>query len=201
MNVVDFYELSDIKVTEFFDFLKSQQTTDDPAWTNMWDDNWQNKSNTLPYILTQTNKYKGNEGAFYIVYNDETVIACGGVSKLATNAFIALAGTRTWIAEEYRNQNIARNYLLPEHKAWAIKNNCKQVALTFNDYNKNIIAIWKRTRLGENRSPREPRHLCYNNFNEITFPVTIQYTSQWVIYEKLDLNWEFNWAMIKTKSL
>jgi len=197
MKVIDFYELSTDKVIEFLDFLKAQQTTDDPAWANMWDDNWQYKSNTLPYILTKTNKYKNSEGAFYLVYDDKKIVACGGVSKLATNAFIALAGTRTWIANEYRNQSIARNYLLPEHKAWAIKNNCKQVALTFNDYNKNIIAIWKRTRLGEKRTPREPRHMFYSNFNEIEFPVTIQYTSQLVIYEKLDPEWKFNWQMIK----
>jgi hypothetical protein len=197
MNVVDFYKLSTKEVDNFFSFLQSQQTSDDPAWTNMWDDNWSNKANTLPYILTKTNKYKGNEGAFYIVYDDEKIIACGGVSKLATNAFIALAGTRTWIATEYRNLSIARNYLLPEHKAWAIKNNCKQVALTFNDYNKNIIAIWKRMRLGEKRTPREPRHMFYSNFNEVPFQVNIQYTTQWVIYEKLDSDWDFNWQIIK----
>jgi GNAT superfamily N-acetyltransferase len=199
MKVIDFYKLTDKKVSEFFKFLQSQQTTKDPAWTNMWDDQWEDKANTLPYILTKTSKYKGSEGAFYIVYDGKKVIACGGVAKLATNALIALAGTRTWIAEEYRNQNIARNYLLPEHKAWAIKNNCKQVALTFNDYNKNIIAIWKRTRLGESRTPREPRHFCYSNFNEVPFPVTIQYTSQWVIYEKLDIEWKFDWQIIKSK--
>ena len=197
MKIVDFYKLSTKEVDNFFRFLQSQQTSDDPAWTNMWDDNWSNKANTLPYILTKTNKYKGNEGAFYIVYDDEKIIACGGVSKLATNAFIALAGTRTWIATEYRNLSIARNYLLPEHKAWAIKNNCKQVALTFNDYNKNIIAIWKRMRLGEKRTPREPRHIFYSNFNEVPFQVNIQYTTQWVIYEKLDSNWDFNWQIIK----
>jgi hypothetical protein len=197
MKIVDFYKLSTKEVDNFFSFLQSQQTSDDPAWTNMWDDNWSNKANTLPYILTKTNKYKGNEGAFYIVYDDEKIIACGGVSKLATNAFIALAGTRTWIATEYRNLSIARNYLLPEHKAWAIKNNCKQVALTFNDYNKNIIAIWKRMRLGEKRTPREPRHIFYSNFNEVPFQVNIQYTTQWVIYEKLDSDWDFNWQIIK----
>jgi GNAT superfamily N-acetyltransferase len=199
MKVIDFYKLSDKKVTEFFNFLREQQTTDDPAWANMWDDHWDTKPNTLPYILIKTNKYQGQEGAFYVVYDGKKAIACGGVAKLATNSLIALAGTRTWISEEYRNQNIARNYLLPEHKQWAIKNNCKQVALTFNDYNKNIIAIWKRTRLGESRTPREPRHFCYSNFNEVTFPVTIQYTSQWVIYEKLDTAWNFNWETIKSK--
>ena len=131
------------------------------------------------------------------VYDNEIIIACGGIAKLANNAFIALAGTRTWIAEAYRNQSIARNYLLPEHKAWAIKNKCKQIALTFNEYNKNIIAIWKRTRLGEKRTPREPRHMFYSNFNEVPFPVTIQYTSQLVIYEKLDTEWAFNWHILK----
>jgi hypothetical protein len=199
MKVLNFNKLSDTKVTEFFSFLQSQQNLNDPAWTNMWDDDWQNKPNTLPYILTKTTKYSNTDGEFHIVYDKKKVVACGGVSKLATNSLIALAGTRTWIAEQYRNQSIARNYLLPEHKAWAINQGCKQVALTFNDYNKNIITIWKRTRLGEKRTSREPRHMFYNNFNELTFPVVIQYTPQWVIYEQLDLDWQFNWQCISQK--
>jgi hypothetical protein len=31
---------------------------------------------------------------------------------------------------------------------------------------------------------------------EVNFPVTIQYTPQWVIYEKIDKDFEFDWGSI-----
>jgi hypothetical protein len=68
--------------------------------------------------------------------------------------------------------------------------------LTFNDYNKNIIKIWQRTRLGETREPRRSHHMFYKNFNEVLFPVIIQYTTQWAIYERLDDSFDFDWQTI-----
>jgi hypothetical protein len=96
---------------------------------------------------------------------------------------------------------IAR-YLLPAHKAWAIKNQCKQVALTFNEYNKNLTRPFTRTRAGEDGSRisrRTEDMMFYSGVNELDFKVTIQYTPQWVIYEQLDPNWDFNWQSIKNK--
>jgi hypothetical protein len=85
------------------------------------------------------------------------------------------------------------------HKQWAIDNNCKAIAITFNDYNKNLIETFKRKRLGETRSPRQLHHLFYNNFNVIDFPLNIQYTKQWIAYEQLNLNFMFDWNTIRWK--
>jgi hypothetical protein len=74
----------------------------------------------------------------------------------------------------------------------------KIVMLTFNEYNKNLIQVFKRKRLGEkiNRNARKPHHLFYNGLNEIQFPISIQYTKQWGIYEKLS-DWDFDWSTIR----
>jgi hypothetical protein len=77
---------------------------------------------------------------------------------------------------------------------------CKQVALCFNDYNKNIKNIFYRTRLGEQTGrvfQRSPEHLFFSNINELPFLVNIQYTPQWVLYEKIDATWEFDWSVLK----
>ena len=90
--------------------------------------------------------------------------------------------------------------MLVEHKKWCINRNIKLIALTFNDYNKNIIQIFKRNRLGESNArvnKREPNNLFYNGIEEVEFPVIIQHTPQWVIYEKLDKSFNFDWATIK----
>ena len=40
----------------------------------------------------------------------------------------------------------------------------------------------------------------YNDANELDKPITIQYTPQWVIYERLDPAWNFNWNLLKVNA-
>ena len=201
MNVKSFNSLTNSDKEDFFLWL-SEQSNNDPAYENMWNVDWKDDPKTLPYILINTDKFSDKNGDYHIVYDNKTIAACGGIYRASFNSYIALAGIRTWIHKNYRNKLIARNILLPVHKKWAKRNKCKQIALSFNDYNKNLIVSWKRVRAGENKSlrvSRQPKHMFYDNFNEVEFPVIIQYTKQWIIYEKLDKDWEFNWSIIKCK--
>jgi hypothetical protein len=189
------------KSKSFFKFLKQESANStDSASENMWSDNWENEPNTLPYILTNSDKFTGNNGAFHLIVDDKKIVGCGGVQIAHFNNKIAVAGIRTWLNREYRNQMLIARYLLPAHKAWALANNCKQVALSFNEYNKNLTRPFTRTRAGEDGariSRRTEDMMFYSGVNELDFKVCIQYTPQWVIYEKLDSKWDFNWRIIK----
>jgi hypothetical protein len=183
---------------KFLDFCKlASFESSQPASINMWHKNWEDKPNTLPYSLFIENRFSKNKGQFHILLANNNIVACGGVYKSSFCKDIAIAGCRTWINKDFRNLSLARNYLLPADKKWAMSNNLAAIALTFNDYNKNIIEIWKRKRLGENRTPREPRHIFYNGLNEVLFPLEIQFTKQYLIYEILKNNWNFEWENIK----
>jgi hypothetical protein len=182
----------------FFDFLKSTNTSD-PASNNMWDDAWAEKNYTLPYILEKTDRFKGKNGEFHIVFDDDKIIACGGVYLSNFSRNISLAGTRTWVDKKHRNKLIMREVLLPRQKAWSIEKDCKIVAISVNEYNKNLLKPFKRIRLGEDKnrmSDRQPHHLFYNGAIEVDFPVEIQYTKQWVMYEQLDPSFVFDWTII-----
>lgn len=182
----------------FFDFLKSTNTSD-PASNNMWDDAWAEKNYTLPYILEKTDRFKGKNGEFHIVFDDDKIIACGGVYLSNFSRNISLAGTRTWVDKKHRNKLIMREVLLPRQKTWSIEQGCKIVAISVNEYNKNLLKPFKRIRLGEDKnrmSDRQSHHLFYNGAIEVDFPVTIQYTKQWVMYEQLDPSFVFDWNII-----
>lgn len=193
MKTVSYYSLTEVEQKYFLNYL-SQVQDKSPAFENMWDDDWSNKPNTLPYILERTDKFKCTNGDYFIIYDEDNITGMGGVYYSSFNKFIALAGVRTWVNPRYRNRALLKENLLPYHRAWAMKNNCRLIALTFNDYNKNIIEIFKRNRAG---TPRLEHNLFYNGLIEVKFPVMILKTPQWVIYEKLDLDWEFNWNIIK----
>ena len=196
-TIVAYDKLSPNQLDIFFAFLKEANLElDQPAHENMWDDNWKNKNNTLPYLLEYTNRFTSG-GKYNVVFDRDQIVGCSGVYTSAFCKELAIVGTRTWVAKNYRHFSIAREVLLPAEKSWAIENNFKAIAICFNDYNKNLTKIWKRVRFGEKRTPRQSHHIFFNGVNELEFPVTIQYTKQWIMYEKLDPTFDFNWTSIK----
>jgi hypothetical protein len=196
-TVITYQNLNIIQKEIFFNFMKeARKETTQLAHTNMWDSDWQNKTNTLPHLLEKTNRFS-ELGQFNILFDNDKVIACSGVYTSTFCTGLAIAGTRTWIHKDYRNKSIARDILLPAEKIWAIENKFKAIAICFNDYNKNMPKIWNRIRFGEKRTPRQSHHIFYNGVNELEFPVTIQYTKQWIMYEKLDPSFDFDWSIIK----
>lgn len=197
-KLLQFNEL--IETESFFKFCKEESLEiNQPAAINMWHDDWINQSHTLLHLLLVGNRFSQSNGTFFILYNGDIIVGCSGIYISEISNEIAMAGCRTWITRKYRNLSLVREWFLPAQKEWAMQQKCKAIALSFNEYNKNIIEIWKRSRLGEHRPSRQPFHMFYNNFNQVAFPVNIQHIRQWVIYEKLDQEWDFNWATIECK--
>jgi hypothetical protein len=196
-KIISYQELTPNQNQTFFEFLReARNETTQPAHENMWDDDWNNNPSTLPYLLENTTRFTIG-GKYHIAFDGDNIIGCSGIYTSAFCPDLAIAGTRSWIKKEYRNLLLSREFLLPVEKAWAIENKFKAIAICFNDYNKNLIKLWHRIRLGEKRTPRQSHHLFYNGVNELEFPVTIQYTKQWVMYEKLDPLFEFDWSTIR----
>lgn len=201
MKLIKYNELLPAQKEIFFSFMKNaSKETSQPAHENMWNEDWQNKNNTLPYLLEKSDRFSIH-GVYNVLFDNDIVVGCSGVYTSAFCSDLAIAGTRTWIDKNYRNMSIAREYLLPAEKAWAIENNFKAIAICFNDYNKNIPKLWKRVRLGENRKTRQSHHIFFNGVNELEFPVNIQYTKQWLIYEKLKEDFDFDWSDIEWKNI
>jgi hypothetical protein len=201
MKIVQYSEL--VTNIEFFNFLKTESLEiSQPASTNLWAEDPKSNCHTLLYILTNTTRFNGVNGDFHILYDNDKIVACSGVYISEFSKDVAIAGVRTWVNKEYRHLALNKEYLLAEQKKWAIAKNAKIIALSFNEYNKNIIQIFKRTRLGETSERiknRKTKHMFYNGLQEVKFPVTIQYTKQWVIYEELNSEFTFDWNTIKWK--
>jgi hypothetical protein len=200
-QVVSFYSLTDKEKRQFYNFCKKQSDEiSQPAAANMWHDDWRTHPNTLPYILEIESRFRTPLGDFNILKLGHKILACAGVYRSEFSKDIAVAGCRTWVSKEFRNSNLMREFILPAQKKWSIENNFKMLCLSFNEYNKNIIEVYKRRRLGETIdriNTKEPHHLFFTGLYTVDFPVNIQYTKQWVIYEKLDSAANFNWELIK----
>lgn len=197
MILKSYFQLTTKQQKDFFQFCKEISfNSKDVAAKNMWGET----NNTLTYLLSHTDRISPPNGDFYILYDRDKIVSCSGVYRSNFNSEIAIAGVRTYVIEQYRHLSLNRDYLLIEQKKWCVKHNIKLIGLTFNDYNKNLIKVFKRKRLGEKTNriiSRSVDHLFYNGLNELHFPVNIQYTKQWIIYEKLDPNFDFDWLSIR----
>lgn len=107
---------SDSILEECFEFCKLASLQDDPAAVNMWAEDWKVKSHTLPYILTNSTRYSGNNGEFFLVLYQSQIVGCGGVYFSDFDSKFALAGCRTWINSAHRNKSLPREILLPAQK-------------------------------------------------------------------------------------
>lgn len=170
-----------------------------PAAENMYSEDWQNQEHTLPFILEKTSRFDAPIGTFHVLTVNDNIVACAGVYRSDFDEDVAILGCRTWVHEYYRHRLFVRNYILPVQKKWAIENNCRVLAITFNDYNKNLIKTFQRLRMGENSErlgSRTDEHLFFKNMNVIEYPVLVKNTLQWVAYEKLT-DYDFDWESIK----
>lgn len=194
-QIIEYQSLSDQQHQQFFDFLKNTVSSGDPAAINMWAEDWQNCPNTLPYILTKTDRFR--PGQFFLVLDNDKIVACSGTYISDFSNKFVLAGTRMWIDPLYRNRALARNLILPYSKKFAYQHDYSAIGVCFNDYNKNLIKTWFRVRLGESRSPRSQWHFGYHNLEAVTLPLNIKNTRQYLLYEKLNENFSFDWNTIQ----
>ena len=161
----------------------------------MWDDDWTTATHTLPYLL-EVEKRFANNGKFFVLLDDDKIIACSGIYQSDFNQHIAICGIRSWVNKEYRGQFLLGSHLFPAQVKWAKANSYKQIAITFNDYNSKLKNIFIRNGVGVKKN-RQVDSLFYTGVHQVPFPVTIKYTPQWVLYQKLDSDWTFDYSKIK----
>jgi hypothetical protein len=194
MIIENIQNLNCRQTRDFFKFIRSAAESSDPAAKNMYDKNWRNLPNTLPFLLYKTDRF--HNGIFVVVYCQKEIIACGGLYPSDFCSKFALAGTRMWIKQEFRNKFLARNHLLPYFKKYALDNDYQAIGVSFNEYNKNLAKTWFKRRFGEIRNPRTFYYLGFDNLELLDFAVSIKNTKQYLLYERLDKEFVFNWSTV-----
>lgn len=199
-HVKTYENLSHSEKEIFFDFCRhASREIQSPASKNMWIRNTFVKPWTLGYRLESSTDFNEPNGKFYILYDHDEVIGCSGIRVSDFHPLIFAAGVRTWIKKEYRNQSLNKKYFFPIQKKWAIEKNAKIIFLSFNDYNKNLIEVFKRNRLGEKNNrlhKRDETDLFSNGVNIIKYPLIIFKTKQWICYEKIDDEFDYDWSKL-----
>lgn len=197
ISMVETYRIEEIDKKELLQFAKSaSQYTEDPASVNMWHEYWMDRPETFPYLVYLSQRFANDNGQFFVCKIDGELQAVSGIQISPFDNYVALGGVRSWVNEKYRGKFIIGRHLLPLQVAWAKSKGIKTIALTFNNYNKKLISYFKRSGLGIKKK-RNPNSMFYNGVHEVPFTCNVQYTEQWVIYDKLDTNYMPEWEKIK----
>jgi hypothetical protein len=200
MQVIEFSTLSiPVKILDDIVLLcqQAEQEQTKPAYENMKVKDWETNTNSLLYILQKTSRFSKNQGMFSCLYDQEKLIAISGCYTCDWDTNVVIGGVRAWVVPEYRARYLQSLYLLPAQKRWALENKCAVFALTFNDYNKKLMNIITRSGKYQNKAKKGVGHTrpeFYDNFVLLPKKVIIQYTPQWVIFEKLreySVNWPY----------
>jgi hypothetical protein len=169
----------------------------EPSHANMWIDDWENDNATFPYLIYISDRFKNSKGEMFVLLDDDNnILALSGVNISDFDNSIALGGVRTWLNKEMRGKFVIGRNILPLQLKWAKEHKMKTIALTFNDYNKRLIPYFKRSGFGIEKK-RNPNSMFYNGQFHVEFPVTINYTKQWVIYHKIDELYQPDWENIR----
>jgi|Laugrespbdmm15sd_2_1035082.scaffolds.fasta_scaffold00755_2 hypothetical protein len=182
---------------QFFEFCRQAfLDTTQPAHTNMWAEHWQSETHTLPYLLEIEKRFLDPNGKFFVIYYNDYIVGCSGIYQSDFNQHICLAGIRSWINSDHRGRFLLGKYLFPEQVRWAKHHKYKQIAVTFNEYNVSLKNIFLRNGVGVQKN-RQADSLFYTGVHQVDFPVTIKHTKQWILYQKLDPVWLFDYSTIK----
>ena len=169
----------------------------EPSHVNMWSDDWENNNAVFPYLIYISDRFKNGKGDMFILLDDDnTIVALSGVNVSEFDTNVALGGVRTWLNKELRGKFVIGRNILPIQLKWAKDHNMKTIALTFNEYNKRLLPYFKRSGFGIEKK-RNPNSMFYNGQFHVEFPVTINYTKQWVIYHKIDDLYQPDWESIR----
>jgi hypothetical protein len=199
ITVKSYHELTTEAREQFFAYLKLlPQQDSSPAVQNLWHDNWTEKINTLPHALTHTDRYSAR-GDYFIMYDgNHRIIAHSGVHVSAFHPRVALAGSRSYVVPDHRNQLLIYNILLPKQKLWCQTHDIDVMALTFNEHNKSLIKVFTHKRFGISKHAlidKKPQDIFHTGLHVVPFPVIVKQTRQWVIYERFS-SWDYDWTLI-----
>lgn len=183
------------KILEYCKQAFAEKT--EPSHANMYSSDWENDVAVFPYLIYCSDRFKNDKGDMFVLLDEnENICAFSGVNISDFDSNVALGGVRTWLNKELRGKFVIGRYILPIQLRWAKDRNLKTIALTFNDYNKRLLPYFKRSGFGIEKK-RNVDSMFYNGQHHVDFPVTINYTKQWVIYHKIDETYEPNWESIR----
>lgn len=182
-------------------FCEKAQAEDKPASKNMSISDWENRPETLMYLLYKEGRFWNGKGVCnFLYYNND----CIGVSGAYISDFcdkVIIGGVRSYLLDGHKNKYLWAEHCLPSQMQFAYRVGAGYFLLTFNDYNKNIAKIFLRAGKGKGSGLGTRRHVSPGQFSsDITMwpkRLMIKNTPQWTLVKQIDFLQHYDFSQIE----
>lgn len=167
-------------INDIKDFCCKIQNQKDqtPADTNMQVNNYEQFPASLLYVLLIEKRFGNGNGVFNLLYDNKNIIAVSGAYFSDFNPAVIIGGVRTYTLQEYRNDFLHGEYLLPKQIEWAQQKRAEVFCLSFNEYNRWLANFITRASLGKAVVLGKPIPKSYRGFIKHPKLVNIKNTPQ-----------------------
>ena len=160
---------------------------------NWLPDDWESKTSSLFYLLHREGRFSEGRGRFFLLYDQDRLVACSGVYLSAWSNQVAVGGVRTFTHPRYR-MAFARetgkfyhsDILLPWQFEWARRQGCVAFALSFTEESKTLLEFLRRIGRGEavalGLKPSPETAKFYSHFVLHPEKVLVQFVEQDLYY-------------------
>ena len=184
MKIVD---SNNVDLNKLIVFCKDAIDDSIPGSVNLDTVNWENKPHTLLHTLIKEKRFNSESRSNYLLLEKgDHYIAGSGFYPLKNDHNVCILSTRTYVIKTERGKLLNGYFLLPEQIKLAKELNYKSLILTFNEYNLWLKKSIHRASFNQSKFAGLKIPDSYKNWKPLDYPVTIQYTKQWCLYQHLD---------------
>lgn len=187
-------------LTNLVKFCSQVETTSPKIATNWKVTEWELEPACLLHVLLIQQRF--DTGGLCLLYEDDSIVAISGFYQSDIHPDIHIFGVRAWVLQEKRRNLLIAENILPLQLNRMIQNEAKIGVITFTDRTKSFATLIERS----NKNYVEGKPLfffgdrypqLYRDMRMVPYPVTINFTKQWILVKKLDTHFDFDFESIK----
>ena len=172
------------------DFCTRAELEDKPASKNMDISDWENRPETLMYLLHKEGRFWNGKGVCNFLYYNNDCIGFSGAYISDFSNRVVIGGVRSYLLDGHKNKYLWAEHCLPSQVRFAYRAGAGYFLLTFNEYNKNIAKIFIRAGQGKGSGLGTRRYVHPGQFSSDIklWPkrLIIKNTPQWALVKQID---------------
>lgn len=159
---------------------------------------WETKNSSFLYVFLKTNRFSKENGGVVLVEDNGELSGMSGFNRSDFDPAVFILGARTIIDQKFRHELYMSTYIIPAQMAH-VSGQAKMILFLFDTDNPfSLYHVFVNSKLNLFLKDKLASFAAlYDGLTALPFPVTVNNTTQNVLYIKLDRAFDFDWNRIK----
>lgn len=151
-------------------------------------------------VMFKEQRFSKENGGLCLLMHESEIVGISGYNRSELNPEIWISGVRTLIHTEHRHNVLISKFIVPFQIQSIKERNGKCVIWLFDAGNeKNIFRVVKNGKLNVllQNQLEAFKKTAYNNLQVLDYPIVVNHTLQYVIYQYLEDGYTFDWNSLE----